>query len=126
MAQLWVAQVRRHMHQFAGGSLDRTDAELLDQFVAGQDEAAFEALLRRHGPLVLHVCRRVLRDGHAAEDAFQATFLVLAKKAASIRRGAMLSRPDDHTVPTGAGAAKACFHPKGFRGQWQTRWGGVS
>jgi RNA polymerase sigma factor (sigma-70 family) len=61
-----------------------TDGQLLDQFVARREEAAFEALVRRHGPMVLGVCRRILNDGHDAEDAFQATFLVLVRKAASI------------------------------------------
>src|SRR5581483_10440199 len=67
-----------------------SDAELLRRFVRGRDAAAFELLVWRHGPMVLGVCRRVLRDAHAAEDAFQAAFLVLARKARSLdRRGSI-------------------------------------
>src|SRR5215472_13087416 len=62
------------------------DGDLLERFLSQQDESAFEVLLRRHGPMVLNVCRRVLHDPHDAEDAFQATFLVLVKKAESVRR----------------------------------------
>jgi RNA polymerase sigma factor (sigma-70 family) len=65
------------------------DAQLLDWFVSQHDEtaeAAFEELMIRHGPMVFGVCRRVLQDGHDAQDAFQAVFLVLANRARSIRR----------------------------------------
>jgi RNA polymerase sigma factor (sigma-70 family) len=62
------------------------DAELLDRYVSDNDQSAFELLLRRHLPLILGVCRRILRDQHEAEDAVQATCMVLARKAASISK----------------------------------------
>jgi RNA polymerase sigma factor (sigma-70 family) len=65
---------------------DSSDAALLERFVCLGDEAAFAALVRRHGPLVLGACRRVLGDWHLAQDCFQVTFLVLARKAGSLRR----------------------------------------
>ena len=61
------------------------ESQLLDRFADGGDPAAFEAILRRHGPMVLGVCRRVLDDPNDVDDAFQATFLLLVKKARSIR-----------------------------------------
>src|SRR4051794_5919528 len=60
------------------------DGQLLERFVQNRDETAFAALVTRHGPLILGVCRRVLRHQQDTEDAFQATFVVLARKARSI------------------------------------------
>jgi RNA polymerase sigma factor (sigma-70 family) len=61
-----------------------TDRQLLEQYIAKRDETAFEALVRRHGPMVLAVCRRVVANHQDADDAFQATFLVLVRKATSV------------------------------------------
>lgn len=66
-----------------GSSLGLSDTQLLAGFAARRDEAAFAALVARHGPMVLAVCRGILRDPHEAEDAYQATFVVLARKADS-------------------------------------------
>jgi RNA polymerase sigma factor (sigma-70 family) len=69
----------------AGTVAALSENQLLERFVVHGDEAAFEAILHRHGAMVLGVCRRLLSDVHDVEDAFQATFLVLVKKAATIR-----------------------------------------
>jgi len=86
MARAHLGAVVQHLQRLVSPMLgdEPTDSQLLDRFITWRDEAAFEALVRRHGPLVLRVCRRVLFDPHAAEDAFQATFLVLARKAETI------------------------------------------
>src|SRR5207249_6650168 len=61
-----------------------TDRQLLEEFVLHRAEAAFETLVRRHGPMVQRLARRLAVDSHDAEDIFQATFLLLARKAASL------------------------------------------
>jgi RNA polymerase sigma factor (sigma-70 family) len=80
--------VVRHIHRLAGSQTleDLNDGTLLERFAVGGEEAAFATLVRRHGPMVLGVCRRVLRSGADAEDAFQATFLVLFRRAAALER----------------------------------------
>jgi RNA polymerase sigma factor (sigma-70 family) len=85
--------VLRHIRGLAAAeNVNRLpDRQLLERFVTAQEDSAFEALVRRHGPLVLGVCRRVLNNPHDAEDAFQATFLALARKAASAGTRASLS-----------------------------------
>lgn len=75
--------LRQLVHQQGSGT--DTDRQLLERFTAARDEAAFTHLLERHGPMVWGVCQRVLRDATDAEDAFQATFLVLARKASVVR-----------------------------------------
>jgi RNA polymerase sigma-70 factor (ECF subfamily) len=68
-----------------------TDTQLLKRFAQRHEEAVFAALIRRHGPMVLSVCRRVLRNSHDAEDAFQATFLVMIEKGHRLRKPELLS-----------------------------------
>src|SRR4051812_28672667 len=67
------------------------DGDLLERFRTHQEEAAFAVLVHRHGPMVLAVCRRLLGDVHSADDAFQATFMVLVRRLASVRKHAPLS-----------------------------------
>jgi RNA polymerase sigma factor (sigma-70 family) len=89
MASSQATLVLRHVRRLVLAPTESvSDIQLLDQFVLQRNESAFAELVRRHGPLVLGVCRRVLGNLHDAEDAFQATFLMLARKADSVgRRG---------------------------------------
>ncbi len=84
---------RSHHSRTSAAVAEIDDGELLARFAACRDamaEVAFETLVRRHGPMVLRVCRQVLGDAHAAEDAFQATFLILARRAGAIRQPHLL------------------------------------
>jgi RNA polymerase sigma factor (sigma-70 family) len=85
--------VLRHLHTLVAKEKGRQlpDRQLLERFLAERDEAAFAELVKRHGPMVLNVCQSVLRHREDAEDAFQATFLVLAQKAETIKRRDALS-----------------------------------
>jgi RNA polymerase sigma factor (sigma-70 family) len=84
--------VVRHLHRLAAENEHAdADAQLLQRFVTARDEMAFELLLRRHGPMVRGVCRRLLRRTHDVEDAFQATFLALVRKAGGITGRGSLS-----------------------------------
>jgi RNA polymerase sigma factor (sigma-70 family) len=88
MATAQFGTLLRHIHQLAVNPDARqgTDRQLIEDFGARRDEAAFTTLVARHGPMVLRVCRRVLKHEQDAEDAFQATFLVLARQTGSIRK----------------------------------------
>ncbi len=88
MATAQLGTLLRHIQKLAAGRYvqEWTDRQLLDDFVERRNEAAFTVLMSRHGPMVLRVCRRVLNHEQDAEDAFQATFLVLAGNAGSIRK----------------------------------------
>jgi RNA polymerase sigma factor (sigma-70 family) len=83
---LTLNRLLHRLRRVAAPPEDGSDADLLARFVRRRDEDAFSALVGRHGPMVLNACRRLLGDAHDAEDAFQATFLVLARKAASVGR----------------------------------------
>ena len=88
MAKAPLEAVVRHIRKIADAQMlaEATDGQLVDRFVCDHEELAFAALLRRHGPMVLSVCCGVLGHREDAEDVFQATFLLLARKARSIRK----------------------------------------
>ncbi|HMF18156.1 MAG TPA: sigma-70 family RNA polymerase sigma factor [Gemmataceae bacterium] len=93
MAKASLTAVLHHVRRLAegNGAAEQDDRVLLQRFIRQRDEWAFSLLMRRHGGLVLRVCRGVLRNDQDAEDAFQATFLVLARKARTIRKGGSLA-----------------------------------
>src|SRR5947209_19175328 len=93
MATSQVSAIIHHLRRtvLPRGGADLTDGQLLEDYINRRDEAALAALVRRHGPMVWGVCHRVLRNYHDAEDAFQATFLVFVRKAASIASKELLA-----------------------------------
>jgi RNA polymerase sigma factor (sigma-70 family) len=93
MANMQLGSVIRHVKSIADrySDQDPNDVDLLQSFADHSDPRVFEAIMARHGPMVLRVCRRLLGNSHDAEDVFQATFLILAQKAASIRKRASLA-----------------------------------
>jgi RNA polymerase sigma factor (sigma-70 family) len=86
MATRQLAPVLRYIRRVSGAPADDSDRALLQRFARHGDTEAFAAVVRRHGPMVLGVCRRVLRHTYDADDAFQAVFLLLVRKAGSLRR----------------------------------------
>jgi len=85
MATNQVSEVIQYLRRtLLPDAAEMTDGQLLSRFIDGRDEGAFAALVKRHGPMVWGVCRRLLANHHDAEDAFQATFLVLVRKAATV------------------------------------------
>src|SRR5260370_15482815 len=85
MATIQPNSVLRYIRRVAESAASQTDRELLERFTTQRDEAAFAVLVRRHGPMVLGLCLRILQNHQDAEDAFQAVFLVLSQKAAFLR-----------------------------------------
>jgi RNA polymerase sigma factor (sigma-70 family) len=80
-----------HLRRLAAAPSTLSDAELLERFLAQRDEESFALVVARHGPMVLRLCRRLVGEPHLAEDCFQATFLILARNAASVRRRSSLA-----------------------------------
>src|SRR3954447_26439393 len=132
-----VPSLLQHVRRLAAAA--SSDEQLLADFLARRSDEAFAALLGRHGPMVLNVCRRILHDAHAAEDVFQATFLVLADRAGAIRRpaalggflpgaarragGARLGRPERAPAGSGPRASppRSATGPCGRRTIWPGR-----
>src|SRR5437899_2900131 len=124
MAKAQLDAVLGHIRMLAATNqaADLTDCKLLEEFSAHQDQTAFTALVKRHGPMVLGVCRHVLHHLQDAEDAFQATFLVLARKAPSIRkREALASWLHGVAFRTAMNAKKAAMRRRTYEGKAKTK-----
>ncbi len=138
MATSSLKTVIRHLRRAVAETSAAGDGQLLGLFVARRDQAAFEALVRRHGPMVLGVCRRLLRHRQDAEDAFQASFLVLVRRAADIRQRELLgnwlygvayrtalearslrSRRRDRERQVDAMPEPPCHQAEDFTGDWR-------
>jgi RND family efflux transporter MFP subunit len=91
MANIDIPQIISSIRRLAADAGGLSDAHLLERFVANRDQTAFELLVRRHAPLVFGICRRILQDFQDAEDAFQATFLTLARRADRITKRAVVA-----------------------------------
>ena len=135
MALVTTASIVRQIESlFDGGSLaGLSDGQLVKRFNDRRDatgEDAFAALVARHGPMVLHVCHQLLNDEHHAEDAFQAVFLVLARKSSSIRQpdllgnwlyGVALGRLARPRASSPAGATRSRDMARGVAKQFRRR-----
>jgi RNA polymerase sigma factor (sigma-70 family) len=124
MADAPLDTVLRHIREIVTTETSRevSDCHLLHAFATRHDEAAFEALVRRHGPTVLGVCRRLLGNVHDAEDVFQATFLVLARRAASVRKAeALASWLHGVAYRMARSAQRAAARRRAHEGQAQAR-----
>ena len=88
---LFLAQLAEAPSLLRAAVAGLSDAQLLERFVGRRDATSFEALVARHGPMVLSVCRGILKDPNDAEDAFQATFLILPRTGALSRKTTVLS-----------------------------------
>lgn len=121
MTRLRGASTAALLHQLErlfgnGTSVGSSEGELPERLVTEHDEAAFEALLARHGRMVLGVCRQMLRDPNDVADAFQATFLVLVRKAGTLRRSDLLAHwlygvraYSNIVAPSAVPPGSACF-----------------
>lgn len=123
MAKAQLDAVLGHIRRIAATNQakDLSDCQLLEEFSVHQDQTAFAALVKRHGPMVLGVCRHVLHHVQDAEDAFQATFLVLARRVASIRKKeALASWLHGVAYRTAMNAKKAAIRRRSYEGKAKT------